>query len=110
MLSAQIQLLTDLAFLALGIAGVAAAMRRRERTRIDIAILFGDLALSVLLQEISLLTCRTPSGCLSVPLSRALSTILVLAVPYAMLRLVDDIYDVPSWQMWVSLVGLITLG
>ncbi len=63
-----------------------------------------------MLQEIALLTCTTSMGCLSVPLSQTLSTILILIVPFALLRLVGDVADVPRWQLWVSLVALIGLG
>jgi hypothetical protein len=30
-------------------------------------------------------------------------------VPFALLRLVDDVVDVPSWQLWLALVALIAL-
>src|SRR5579859_5051663 len=99
-----IQLLTDLAYLALGIAAVAAALRSHERAHVDVAILFGALAVTTGLQELRLL-----SG-FSLPLSDLLSTILVLVLPYALLRLVDDVADVPHWQMWLSLVLLIALA
>jgi signal transduction histidine kinase/CheY-like chemotaxis protein len=105
-----IQLLTDLAYLALGIAAVAAALRSRERAHVDVAILFGALAITTGLQELRLLTCPTRFGCLTPPESELLSSILVLVLPYALLRLVDDVADVPDWQMWVSLVLLIAIG
>jgi hypothetical protein len=105
-----IQLLTDLAYLALGIAAVAAALRSHERTHLDVAILFGALALTTGLQELRLLSCYSNFGCVSLPLSDLLSTILILVVPYALLRLLDDVADVPRWQMWLSLVILIALA
>jgi signal transduction histidine kinase/DNA-binding response OmpR family regulator len=105
-----IQLLTDLAYLALGIAAVAAALRSHERARLDVAILFGALAVTVAFQEIQLLSCATASGCVSVPLSTQVSTILILVVPYALLRLVDDVSDVQPWQMRVSLTLVVALA
>src|SRR5947209_6000417 len=105
-----LQLLTDLAYFALGIAAVAAALSSRERARMDVAILFGALAITVGLQEVRLLSCATQAGCVDVPLRTQLSTIMVLVVPYALLRLVDDISDIPSRLMWVSLIALIALG
>src|SRR5947209_4574166 len=105
-----LQLLTDLAYLALGIAAVAAALRSHERARLDVAILFGALAATVGLQEIRLLSCTTSVGCVTIPASTELSTILILVVPYALLRLVDDIDDVPAWQMRVSLGLLVALA
>src|SRR5260370_42675930 len=94
-----IQLITDLAYLALGIAAVAAALRSHERARLDVAAMFGALAITVAFQEIRLLSCATESGCVDVPLSTQLSTILILVLPYAWLPLFDDVDDVPPWQM-----------
>src|SRR5689334_71075 len=105
-----LQFLTDVAYLALGIAAVAAAARSHARARVDVAILFGALAITVALQEISLITCASARGCLTVPLSDTLSTILILVLPYALLRLVDDVADVPPWQLWLALVTFIALG
>src|SRR5215217_2313821 len=96
-----VQLLTDTAYLCLGVAAIAAAMRSHERARVDVAILFGTLAASGILQEIRLLSCATPIGCIEVPGGTRLSTIL---------RLVDDVHDVPRWQMWIALVLLIALA
>src|SRR5919204_4684534 len=105
-----LQLLSDLAYLALGIAAVAAAVRSHERARIDVALLFGTLAIAVFLQEAKLVTCALSVGCLNVPGSTLIQTVVVLVLPYALLRLVDDIDDIPRWQMWLSLVLLIALG
>src|SRR5687767_12424068 len=98
-----IQLLTNLAYLCLGVAAVVAAVRRPERARTDIALLLGALGAAVALQEIPLLTC---SGvlpglpCLDIPGGAIALTLLVLALPYLLLRLVDDIHDVPAWLSW----------
>src|SRR5947207_12042404 len=92
-----LQLLTDLAYVTLGVAAVGAAIRAHERARVDVAILFGALAVAIVLQELRLLD-------LDVPFSTQLATILILILPYALLRLVEDIADVPDWQMWLSLV------
>ncbi|HEY0581082.1 MAG TPA: response regulator, partial [Chloroflexota bacterium] len=105
-----VQFLTDLAYLLLGIAAVGAALRSRERARLDVAILFGALAGTVALQELRLISCSAPAGCLDVPWSAQLSTVLVLALPYALLRLADDIADVPNWQMWAALILLVVLA
>jgi signal transduction histidine kinase/DNA-binding response OmpR family regulator len=105
-----LQLLTDLAYLALGIAAVAAALRSHERARLDVAILFGALAITVCLQEIQLLSCASAIGCLSVPLSNQVSSILVLVLPYALLRLLDDVSDIPRWQMYLAAGLLVTLA
>ena len=83
--------------------------RSHERARLDVALLFGTLALAVALQEIRLLSCAFGS-CVDLPFSTPLTTILVLILPYALLRLVDDINDIPPWQMWAALVLLIGIG
>jgi signal transduction histidine kinase/DNA-binding response OmpR family regulator len=105
-----VQLLTDLAYLLLGIAACGAAIRWHERARIDVAILFGALAGTVAIQEIQLLSCTSAAGCLDVPAAAQLTTALVLILPYALLRLVDDVDDVPAWQLRVSVVLLVALA
>src|ERR1700716_896592 len=105
-----LQLLTDLAYLAPGTAAVAAALRSYERAPLIVSIMFGALAATVALQEIRLLSCTGAIGCIAVPAGTQLSTILILVLPYALLRLVDDVDDMPPWQMWVSLLLLITLA
>ena len=105
-----LQLLTDAAYIALGIAAVAAALRAHERARVDVALLFGTLALAIVFQETSRISCGLSTGCVNLPFSTPISTILVLVLPYALLRLVDDVADIPHWQMWLSLVALIALG
>ncbi|HEV7666471.1 MAG TPA: response regulator [Chloroflexota bacterium] len=105
-----VQLVTDLAYLLLGIAAIGEALRSHERARVDVAILFGALAGTVALQEIQLLSCFGPAGCLDLPWSTQLTTVLILVLPYALLRLVDDIADVPIWQMRLSLTLLVVLA
>src|SRR6266852_1459373 len=108
------QLITDIAYLllgiALGIAAVGAAIRSHERARIDVAILFGTLAATVAIQEIHLLSCSGAAGCLDVPAANQLTTALVLILPFALLRLVDDVGDVPRWQLWTAAVSLVVLA
>src|SRR6266581_1874909 len=104
-----VQLITDIAYVLLGIAAVGAAIRSHERARIDVAILFGALAATVAIQEIHLLSCGA-AGCLDVPAANQLTTALVLILPFALLRLVDDVGDVPRWQLWVAAVSLVALA
>src|SRR5438552_1768859 len=105
-----VQLVSDMAYLLLGIAACGAAMRSHERARVDVAILFGALATSVAIQEIHLLSCTGASGCVDVPAATELTTALALILPFALLRLVDDVNDVPAWQLWASVVSLIALA
>src|SRR3954451_16368533 len=104
------QLLTDLGYLLLGIAAGRAALRVRERSRVDVLLLFGTLAAVVVMQEVALLSCVTSFGCVSVPAASLISLILILVMPYALLRLLDDIADIPLWQLWLALVALIGLS
>jgi signal transduction histidine kinase/DNA-binding response OmpR family regulator len=104
------QLLTDLGYLLLGLAAARAAFRVRERSRIDVLLLFGTLAAVVVLQEVALLSCGTSFGCLALPAAAPISLVLILFMPYALLRLLDDIADVPSWQLWLALVALVALS
>ena len=104
------QLLTDFAYIFLGIAAVRAAVRYRQRSRADVALLFGTLAAVVVMQEITLLSCPTSLGCLTLPASNFITLVLILILPLALLRLLDDIADIPSWQMWLVLVTLVTLS
>src|SRR5437588_5738643 len=105
-----VQFITDIAYLLLGIAAVGAALRSHERARIDVAILFGALAAIVAIQEIHLLSCSGTAGCLDVPAANQLTTALVLILPFALLRLVDDVGDVPHWQLWTAAVSLVVLA
>ena len=71
-----VQLVSDMAYLLLGIAACGAAMRSHERARVDVAILFGALATPVAIQEIHLLSCTGASGCVDVPAAAELTTAL----------------------------------
>jgi signal transduction histidine kinase/DNA-binding response OmpR family regulator len=104
-----IQFLTDLAYLLLGVAAVRAATRSHERARLDVALLFGSLATAVVLQEAQLLSCVS-GGCVNSPVLTDLTVVAILILPWALLRLVDDIADVPEWQTWLTLVGLVALS
>ncbi len=105
-----VQLITDIAYLWLGIAACGAAIRSHERARVDVAILFGALAATVAIQEIHLLSCTGATGCLDVPAANQLTTALVLILPFALLRLVDDVGDVPRWQLWAAVISLVALA
>jgi signal transduction histidine kinase/CheY-like chemotaxis protein len=106
-----IQLVTDLAYLLLGIVAVRAALRWPDRARTDVALLFGALALAVLIQEVMLLVCGgTAAGCQPVPGASQALIVLVIALPYLLMRLVDDVVDVPPWLTWATLGALVLLG
>jgi hypothetical protein len=104
------QLITDVAYLILGVVAIREALRVRERVRVDVALLFGTLAAVVVLSEIGQLSCLTALGCTTIPAASILSALLILVLPYALLRLLDDIADVPDWLMWVALVLLVAFA
>src|SRR5260221_4714994 len=90
--------------LFLGIFALVAitAFRKRTRTALDAALLFGALALILLVNPVAQL--------LRVELGGALTLVLVLvlmALPYLMLRLLIDFADVPLLVRAATLGGLI---
>jgi signal transduction histidine kinase/CheY-like chemotaxis protein len=106
-----IQLITDLAYLLLGIVAVRAALRWPDRARTDVALLFGALGLAVLIQEVTLLVCGGLAvGCQPVPGASQALLVLVIALPYLLMRLVDDVVDVPPWLTWATLGVLVLLA
>ncbi len=83
-----LQLATELVYLALGVAAALVAARRREQARVDVALLFGALALLAAVQEV-----RHASIVDAVGVSRV-AALLVLSLPYLLVRLVDDVREV----------------
>jgi signal transduction histidine kinase/CheY-like chemotaxis protein len=92
------QLLSDAAYIVLGVIAVRAALRWPDRVRSDVALLFGAVAAAVILQELSGLPC-----CQHLPGVTNLASILVLAMPYLLLRLLDDVVDVPPAATFAAL-------
>jgi hypothetical protein len=91
------QALFVLIFLVTG----ARAFRRPLRASIDIALFFG--ALSVVIAEGWVVAAldATPGRALN-----ALNSALIMALPYLLLRLVDDFADVPRWLLHAAEAGL----
>src|SRR5919198_1917097 len=97
------QLLTNLAYVLIGVAAVGAAVRWPDRARTDVALVFGALAGAVVLQELSVLGCAGGPTCLPVPGAAALVVTLALALPYLLVRLVDDVVEIPTWATRATL-------
>ena len=95
-----IDLITQAVFGLVFVVVAWQAVRRPTRTNIDIALLFGSVA-GVLL--ISRLTRVFGLGDV-LPLAIA-SLLLVVAIPYLLLRLVDDFASPPRWLMGVATLG-----
>lgn len=77
-------------------------IRRPWRANIDIALFFGAISLVVAQQILD----DVLTG-LDNPLLHSFMAALVMALPYLLLRLVDDFADVPGWLMRVAEVGLV---
>jgi len=97
-----IQGLTDALFVGIFVLVAFAASRSRTRTAVDTAVFFGAIAAAVLEApalelfgvELNLVT-------------SSIVAILVMALPYLMLRLLDDFADVPLLMRAATLGGLI---
>lgn len=81
------------------------AVRTPRRVTIDIAVFFLIPALVIAIR-LELAFGLVQPG----PLLSAISTILILAMAYMLLRLVDDFSDVPAWLMYGALLGLVLFG
>src|SRR4029079_2928875 len=85
-----IQGLTNALFVGIFVLVAFAASRSRTRTAVDTAVFFGVIAAAVLeAPALQLLwDARTV-------VTSSIAAILVMALPYLMLRLLDDFADVP---------------
>jgi len=77
------------------------AVRQPTRAHADIALFFGALAFIILASRIATLAGTTPP-----PWLTAVEIAILMAVPYVLLRLVDDFTRVRSWIKRVSELGL----
>jgi signal transduction histidine kinase len=98
---ALLQFLTQAVYFLVFLYVSAQAVRRPSRANVDTAIFFGVLALIIAWQWVSsaLAIERTP-------LVSTLTGILLMSLPYTLLRLVDDFSDVPRWVMRAAEAGL----
>src|SRR4051812_23744626 len=70
------------------------AIRSPLRSNINIAALFSITALTILLSVLTALQVLPEGG-----ITSSISASLILAIPYALLRLADDFTEIPTWQM-----------
>ena len=94
--------LAELLYVALFVAVLLGVLRRFTRVRLDIVLFFGDAALIVLLTTVP--TLLAISGGL---LTQDLTAVLLMALPYLLLRLVADFMDVPRWLTLAAAAGLL---
>lgn len=84
------------------------AMRRPTRANIDTALLFGALAIFLIISRVT-----AALGLTGMRAIAAISLALILAIPYLLLRLVDDFSNPPRWLMVggaVAYVAMAALG
>ena len=96
-----IQFLSQALYVLLFTVVAARMVRRPLRANVDVALLFGATALVVAITWIGE-ALQTPPH----PLVGALSGALVMALPYLLLRLLDDFADVPWWVRRGAEAGL----
>jgi signal transduction histidine kinase len=99
--SALLEVITRWSFVVLGALTTADYIRRRERDRLDIALMFASLGGTILLQEILKLLGAESRWTLAV------TTSLTLAQPYLLLRLVDHFRPLPPSIRFLSLGGYV---
>ena len=100
-----LDILIHVVFIALGVIAVLDYLRRRNETRRDVALLFGILAIPLLLQLIARLRGEEVSAG-----AQAVSVLALVLEPYLLLRLVRYLRSMPEYMMrlfdpgWVRLL------
>ena len=97
-----VRLATNALFLIVFVGALRTALRERSRTSVDATILFGALAFVIAQSQIAaLLGTQLPAAI------GLVSAVLLLALPYLQLRLVDDFAGVPPLLRRVCLGSLV---
>jgi signal transduction histidine kinase len=96
------QRLAEVLYVAIFVAVLVRALRRFTRARLDMVLFFGDAALVVLLSTLTNLSIVAAGVALA-----DFEGILLMALPYLLLRLVADFMDVPRWLMTGAAIGLV---
>ncbi|GAB4436167.1 MAG: hypothetical protein OHK0015_27710 [Chloroflexi bacterium OHK40] len=90
-------------FLVLGLITLGNAIRYPLASNIHVAVFFAIPALIILIRIAAALGLLRPGL-----LTNAINTSLLLALPFVLLRLVDDFVGVPGWLVWTA--GLLIGG
>lgn len=96
-------LITQVTLVLIAVLTLANYFRRRDQTRLDIALMFGALAYIVFIQR--LLLDPGPNDALNRWLG-VTTQLALMAHPYLLLRLVLDFRPVPAGVWWFSIIGL----
>jgi len=97
-----VSLLTQAIYVLIFLLMTWTALRRRTRTSVDIALFFGAIAIAIVESRIV-----TTFGVSQVELITDIVALLVIAMPYLLLRLVDDSSDVPRLVNRLAEAGLL---
>src|SRR3954447_13702713 len=98
------QALTWALFVAITVVAIWRSARRPLRVNVDLALLFGAIALIVIASLASALKGTQPG-----PLLIAVVSGLLMALPYLQLRIVDDFTVVPTWLKRAAEAGGVIL-
>ncbi|HEY7625121.1 MAG TPA: ATP-binding protein [Candidatus Limnocylindria bacterium] len=95
-----VRLVTNALFIVVFVGALRTALRERTRTSLDATLLFGALALVIAQSQVaSLFGAQLPA------VLGLVSVVLLLALPYLQLRLVDDFAGVPRLLMRLCVAG-----
>jgi len=97
-----VSLLTQAIYVLIFLLMTWTALRRRTRTSVDIALFFGAIAIAIVESRIV-----TTFGVSQVELITDIVALLVIAMPYLLLRLVDDFSNVPAVVNRLAEAGLV---
>src|SRR5579859_1512531 len=92
-----IQALSQIVFVSIFLLTLGAFLRHPERGRLEIAALFGSLAVIIVVQGFTQLT-----G-IKIPLAALIGGLVLLAQPYLLLRLVAHFRRLPVVQQLIGL-------
>src|SRR6266545_7498313 len=95
-----LQWLTRALFVLIFVVTGARALRRPLQANVDIALFFGALSFVIAETWVASAIDATPGRALN-----TLNGVLIMALPYLLLRLVDDFGDVPPWLLHGAEVG-----
>src|SRR5947207_6687176 len=96
-----LELATEVAFLVVFVFALIDLARHRRRHELDIAVLFGSLAIVILIQDLTRVT-----G-LVLPWANTLGALCLVVQPYLLLRLVEHFRVVPRVQQGIGLAGVV---
>src|SRR6266576_6445060 len=97
-----VRLVTNVLFLVVFVGALRTALRERSRTSVDATILFGALAFVIAQSQIATLLGTQLPAALGI-----VSALLLLALPYLQLRLVDDFAGVRPLLLRICLGGFV---